>query len=271
MIYLNKLLPLVFSPLFVIAILVIAGLVTRKRWLAGLGVVVLVLCSTPIIANPFFRWVEADAVRLDPASLPKAEAVVVLSGMQRYVESDIGRESASRPGLYPEWGEAADRFFAGVELFQQGKGMRLIFTGGLLPWQQEVEPEGAFLARRAVAMGVDPSRLEVTQEVVNTETEARAIAAMLGSKGSEQIEEVGPVKEAERVKIILVTSAFHMPRAQMVFEEAGFSVVPYPVDFRIAAEGRDPTDYFPDPKALDRTDIAIRELIGRAFYRLKYW
>lgn len=265
MIYLNKLLPLVFSPLFVIAILVIAGLVTRKRWLAGLGVVVLVLCSTPIIANPFFRWVEADAVRLDPASLPKAEAVVVLSGMQRYVESDIGRESRSRPGLYPEWREAADRFFAGVELFQQGKGERLIFTGGLLPWQQEVESEGAYLARRAVAMGVDPSRIEVTQEVVNTETEARAIAAMLGSNGSEQS------TGADQIKVILVTSAFHMPRAQMIFEEAGFSVVPYPVDFRIAAEGRDPTDYFPDPKALDRTDIAIRELIGRAFYRLKYW
>ncbi len=265
MIYLNKLLPLVFSPLFVIAILVIVGLVTRKRWLAGLGIVVLVLCSTPIIANPFFRWVEADAVRLDAASVAKAEAVVVLSGMQRYVESDIGRESASRPGLYPEWGEAADRFFAGVELFQQGKGERLIFTGGLLPWQQEVESEGACLARRAVAMGVDPSRIEVTQEVVNTETEARAIAAMLGSKGSEQ------ATGADQIKVILVTSAFHMPRAQMIFEEAGFSVVPYPVDFRIAAEGRDPTDYFPDPKALDRTDIAIRELIGRAFYRLKYW
>ena len=114
-------------------------------------------------------------------------------------------------------------------------------------------------------MGVDPSRIEVTQEVVNTETEARAIAAMLGSKGSEQ------ATGADQIKVILVTSAFHMPRAQMIFEEAGFSVVPYPVDFRIAAEGRDPTDYFPDPKALDRTDIAIRELIGRAFYRLKYW
>jgi hypothetical protein len=47
-------------------------------------------------------------------------------------------------------------------------------------------------------------------------------------------------------------------------------VIPHPVDFQISAEGRDPTDFFPDPKALDRTDIAIRELIGRAFYRLKY-
>ncbi|NBX45520.1 MAG: YdcF family protein, partial [Gammaproteobacteria bacterium] len=210
----------------------------------------------------FFRWVEAGAVRPDPAVLPKADAVVVLSGMMRHVESDIGRESPTRSGLYPEWGEAADRFFAGVELFERNKGEVLIFTGGLLPWQQDVESEGAYLARYAVGLGIDPARIRVTQDVVNTEGEARAIAKMLIPAPAQS--------EPKRARIILVTSAFHMPRAQLIFEEAGLQVIPYPVDFRISAEGRDPTDFFPDPKALDRTDIAIRELIGRAFYRLKY-
>jgi uncharacterized SAM-binding protein YcdF (DUF218 family) len=123
-----------------------------------------------------------------------------------------------------------------------------------------VESEGAYLARLAVGLGVDPSRIRVTQDVVNTESEARAIAAMLL-----------PDSATKPARVILVTSAFHMPRAQLIFEEAGFKVTPYSVDFRTSAEGRDPSDYFPDPKALDRTDIAIRELIGRAFYRVKYW
>lgn len=262
MIYLHKLLPLLLSPLVIVAILVCAGLLTRKRWLAGVGVALLVLGSLPLIANPLFRWVEAGAVRLDPASMPQADAVVVLSGMIRHVESEIGRESPTRPGLYPEWGEAADRFFAGVELFQRDKGELLIFTGGLLPWQKEVESEGAYLARHAVGLGIDPARIRVTQDVVNTESEARAIINMLVPAPAQA--------GGQPIRIILVTSAFHMPRAQLIFEEAGLSVIPYPVDFRISADGRDPTDFFPDPKALDRTDIAIRELIGRAFYRLKY-
>ncbi|MFZ9995198.1 MAG: YdcF family protein, partial [Steroidobacteraceae bacterium] len=100
----------------------------------------------------------------------------------------------------------------------------------------------------------------------NTEGEARAIAKMLMPAPAP----VPAQSDPKPVQIILVTSAFHMPRAQLIFEEAGLQVIPYPVDFRISAEGRDPTDFFPDPKALDRTDIAIRELIGRAFYRLKY-
>ena len=266
MIYLHKLLPLLLSPLVIVAILVCVGLLTRKRWLAGVGVALLVVGSIPVIANPFFRWVEAGAVRPDPAVLPKADAVVVLSGMVRHVESDIGRESPTRSGLYPEWAEAADRFFAGVELFDRNKGDILVFTGGLLPWQQEVESEGAYLARYAVGLGIDPARIRVTQDVVNTEGEARAIAKMLMPAPAS----VPAQSDPKPVRIILVTSAFHMPRAQLIFEETGLRVIPYPVDFRVSAEGRDPTDFFPDPKALDRTDIAVRELIGRAFYRLKY-
>jgi uncharacterized SAM-binding protein YcdF (DUF218 family) len=191
--------------------------------------------------------------------------------MIRYVDSDIGRESPTRPGLYPEWGEAADRFFAGVDLFQQGKGETLIFTGGLLPWQQEVESEGAYLARLAVGLGVDPSSIRVTQDVVNTESEARAIAAMLLPAPTSVAAPTSDSATAQPARVILVTSAFHMPRAQVIFEEVGIKVLPYPVDFWISAEGGGPTQYFPSAGALYRTDIAIRELLGRAFYRVKYW
>ena len=37
-------------------------------------------------------------------------------------------------------------------------------------------------------------------------------------------------------KIILVTSAFHMPRAQKVFEAAGINTEPFAVDFLSGAD-----------------------------------
>lgn len=250
MIYLNKLLPLLFSPLIFCSLLIVVSVFARKRGGVFAGVALLWLASTPIVSDPLFRWIEGYAVRQSAASLPMAEAIVVLSGMQRYVPGE------ARP--VPEWGDAVDRLMGGIEVYRADKAPRMIFTGGQLPWQRDIEPEGRYLAREAIALGVDPDRVRVTRSVVNTDSEARAIRDELIGRG-----------DSPEPHVVLVTSAFHMARAQALFEEAGFRVTPFPVDFRVSADGRAPTDYFPDADSLRRTDIAIREIIGRAYYRVR--
>ena len=70
-------------------------------------------------------------------------------------------------------------------------------------------------------------------------------------------------------KPILVTSAFHMPRAVMVFKEAGLEVIPYPTDFKF--EGRyNLYSLFPKYSVFYDSSIAIREYIGLLFYRFFY-
>jgi uncharacterized SAM-binding protein YcdF (DUF218 family) len=67
---------------------------------------------------------------------------------------------------------------------------------------------------------------------------------------------------------LLLTSAFHMPRAVAVFRAVGFPVEPYPVDWRTTG----PADLFrPYPsvsEGLRRTDVAVREWVGLLLYRL---
>ena len=71
-------------------------------------------------------------------------------------------------------------------------------------------------------------------------------------------------------KIILVTSAFHMPRAQRLFEKEKFAVVPYLVDFKsVTTDSVTFTDYLPNAKSLAKTEMGMRELMGRLFYWLK--
>ena len=71
-------------------------------------------------------------------------------------------------------------------------------------------------------------------------------------------------------KIILVTSAFHMPRAQRLFEKEGLWVVPYPVDFKsLTTDSVTFMDYLPNAGSLAKTELGLRELIGRLFYWLK--
>ncbi|MDB4486184.1 YdcF family protein [Synechococcus sp. AH-707-B22] len=73
-------------------------------------------------------------------------------------------------------------------------------------------------------------------------------------------------------RILLVTSAFHLRRAQRLFERQGLVVEPFPVDSqaRGAYAGplwRDPTQWFPSAFALDESSRALRELLGRLIYR----
>src|SRR5690606_33501583 len=67
---------------------------------------------------------------------------------------------------------------------------------------------------------------------------------------------------------LLVTSAFHMPRAKALFDKAGFATVPWPVDYRTS--GREGISLFADDPedALSNTTLALREWLGLAAYWL---
>ncbi|MFZ4537855.1 YdcF family protein [Propionivibrio sp.] len=199
--------------------------------------------SMPLLSDRLFRSLEQQQIRLLPTTVTPAQAVVVLSGMLHGVQGERG--------VVHEWGEAADRFFGGMELYESGKVPQLVFTGGKLPWQNEQEPEGEVLRRLALHLGVPANAVTVSEPVQNTEQESVAVRKLL---------------EPGVQRIVLVTSAFHMPRAQLLFERAGFVVTPYPVDLRVTVRETTPMDYLPDAHALWMTDIALREWLGRGYY-----
>ena len=111
------------------------------------------------------------------------------------------------------------------------------------------------LARRAVSRGVPESQIMLTGEVANTEDEALAVRDLMGL--------------ANISDLTLVTSSFHMPRAVMIFERAGLSVVPYPTDFRSSGGHADWVSLLPSATGLHKTSEAVREFIGRLYYRTK--
>jgi uncharacterized SAM-binding protein YcdF (DUF218 family) len=68
---------------------------------------------------------------------------------------------------------------------------------------------------------------------------------------------------------ILVTSAFHMPRAVASFEKAGFEVTPYPVDYLTVGDSMDYWHYTLNPlNSLPLIDVAVREWVGLTAYWL---
>ena len=246
MIYFHKILPLIFSPLFFIISLIIFGLIIGSKKISLTGVIILVILSMPIVSDKLIAYLESDYELIKPSKVESADAVVVLSGMVKTIQT--------KNGLDYEWGEAADRIFAGIDLFKSNKAPVLILTGGKLPWSIGV-PEGEYLRNVAIDLGVPKKDILITENVENSDQEAKAIKKIL---------------LLDNPKVILVTSAFHMPRAQLVFEAAGINVIPFPVDFIIGAEKLTFMSFIPSAGSFASTSFFVREIIGRTYYSLKY-
>jgi uncharacterized SAM-binding protein YcdF (DUF218 family) len=221
-------------------------IVFRSRITGILAVSILIICSLPILSNKLITYLENEYILSDTSSAKKADAIVVLSGMIRTING--------KNGLYYEWTEASDRIFAGIELIKKNKAPVMILTGGKLPWSVG-KPEGEHLRDVAIKYGVPNKNILLTENVENTEQEAKAVVKLINKASP---------------KIILVTSAFHMPRAQKVFEALGINTEPFAVDFLSGASKPTIMKFIPSAEAFNQTNFFIRELIGRTYYNLKY-
>ena len=244
MIYLHKFIPLLISPFFLIIILILLGIFFKSKKLSLSGILILVLCSLPIVSKKLINYLEKDYILQDIDSVNKADAIVVLSGMLRTIKTENGYKY--------EFNESVDRIFAGINLYKNNKASKLILTRGKLPWSLG-KPEGEYLKDLSIKNGIPESNILLTDNAQNTEQEVKSIKKLLDKND----------------KIILVTSAFHMPRAKKVFEANGINIIPFAVDFRSNLRKTTFLDFIPSVGSFGTTSYFVREMLGRIYYSIK--
>ncbi|HTB79287.1 MAG TPA: YdcF family protein [Opitutaceae bacterium] len=246
MLFLHKLLPVFVLPTGLSCLLLALALVFEK-WRRRLIMAVLALlyiASMPVVADALIGRLEDRYPVQTIVGCAPADAVIVLGGI-------LGR---NHPGAdFPSWGEAVDRFTTGVALVRAGKAAHIVFSRASFPWEKLRVTEGELLREQAIAAGVPAEKIVLTPMVGDTADEARSAARMCREYGWKHV--------------LLVTSAWHMPRAAWLFTRAGVDFTPFPVDFQ-----RDPRrrltliDFLPHPDALAVTEQALREFYGRIYY-----
>jgi uncharacterized SAM-binding protein YcdF (DUF218 family) len=245
LIYLHKLLPLVASPLGLICLLLLIGLWWRQfKWIV-LALLFLLIFSLPLTSSLIWKSLEADNPHKPIEELENHKAVVVLSGM-------LGGFKVEKEWV-TQWNDS-DRFFAGLKVLEAGKAESIIFTRGKIPWT-DLPPEGERLKVLATQMGIDPSQILLTETVENTADEAQAVFELTKAHGIPSV--------------ILVTSSFHLPRAQLLFDQAGVVNEGYPTDFKFLYRPYDWLSFLPNAEAFFWNSSGIREYIGRLYYWLR--
>lgn len=247
----SKIFWIVAQPLSIILILIVAGslFVAFGRRRLGLGAIVagalvLVLSAFTSLGFLIIRPLEERFAR--PAVMPETvEAIIVLGG------STLARVSTARN--VAELNEGGDRLAEAVVLARRYPQARLVFTGGAGMLEPGAEAEAVTAQRFFLAMGIAPERLVLEGQSRNTDENAEFTASMLDGLQ-------GPV--------LLVTSAFHMPRSMGLFRRVGIEAIPWPTDYRSAGtEGIGP-DVANPAHNLSTTTVALKEWIGLAAY---YW
>lgn len=244
MIFLHKILPLFVMPTFLFLILITISAYKGFQKIIYFTILIFYVLSTSVFSNFIMKEVEGKYYYPNLKGVTKADAIVVLSGMMRINEFENNH--------ILEWGDI-DRFFKAIELYFSKKSNTIIFTGGKSPYNITKISEGDVLKQYAIKFGVKMDDILVTKEVLNTSEESIAVKNLIGIKKS----------------IILVTSAFHMKRAKSIFEKKGFKVIPYKVDYKTPPNlSMNFIDFLPSSIGLRRTEIALRELLGRLYYSL---
>ena len=233
-------------PIMVFLLIIVFGVYNNKRKLIYISAGLFYVFSTPLFSNYLFKVIEGEYHRKSIEQISNADAIVVLSGMLKTIKVN--------DKLKYEFDDGVDRILSGIDLFKNNKASLLILTKGQLPWSLGM-PEGEYLKEFAVKFGVPKESILLTDNVQNTDQEAKSVKKLLNSNDA---------------KVILITSAFHMPRAKKVFEASNIKVIPFAVDFINSHQKLTFMSFIPSAGALNDTSLFVREMIGRLYYNLKY-
>lgn len=226
-------------------LLLVALLFRRRRWaffVALLGGTLLLAQSLPPVANWLSNSLEERAGPVIPDATG-AQAIVILgSGLNR-LAPEYGGDTVNERSLV--------RLRYGAQLAKRFN-LPVLVSGGQPPRADRAEAD-AIAQVMEEEMGV-PVRWRETNSRDTAENAAHS-ATILRAAGIR--------------RIVLVTQAFHMPRARQLFLQAGLEVVPAPTDFRgYRGEGLSAADWLPDAAALHRSYFALHEWLGIAWAEL---
>jgi uncharacterized SAM-binding protein YcdF (DUF218 family) len=239
---LNELAVSLTYPPLLSAVLILAGIVAAAiRWRRSGRLLVLLGCgwtllwSIPQCADWLRASLERQYPRIDEAALPRADAIVVLGGGDY---SWLHRAEVSIDDL------DHSRLATGTRAWLAGRAPVIILSGG---GGGKGPSEADTMAKAIARLGVPASALLLEERSHDTRDNARFSAQLARRHGIH--------------RILLVTSALHMPRASYWFRSVGLDVVPVPVpESRIG--GSWTSRWLPTRRALWRAGRAWTESPG---------
>jgi uncharacterized SAM-binding protein YcdF (DUF218 family) len=175
----------------------------------------------------------------EASAYSKADAIVILGG-------GALTQSVLAAGADDPYGPAT-RIGFGLQLFRNARADLVLVSGG-----DQAEP----MARGLRRQGLPVDAMQVESTSTNTHENAAFSSVIL--------------KREKRLRILLVTSGFHMPRAAAAFSKQGLEVIPAPAYDPIYPSW-EAHPWWPKRAALQLSGRCLREYVGMWWYQIRGW
>jgi len=250
---LSKFLPQLIYPFNLALLLLFAALLLiifgRRRiglFSGFLAIAILAVCSSPL-SLALYREHELKYPPVPVSSSPAADAIVVLGG-------DVGIPVSPRT----ESQLHGNRLLHGFRLLEADKAPLILLTGGNVFAQEGLQGEAVYGKAILADWGIPKDAIMIETKSRNTHQNAIYSLETLRGQGID--------------RILLVTNAFHMPRAAAVFRHVGFEVIPSSSSLSVT-DYRQPKllDWWPSLSNLGKAQAVLREKLGLFVYRFRGW
>ncbi|GAC1533306.1 MAG: YdcF family protein [Polyangiales bacterium] len=246
--FLSKLLDIFLSP-FTWSLLLLAAAVpwrardrsprrARRRRACGVaGLAVMLLTAMPPVGNALLWNLEHSSTSTCDDAVTY-DAVILLGG--------VVEERAMKASGQIAFNDSVERLIVTDRLLREGKARVAIVSG--------LSPEADALARQIEDWGIPKERVIVEPRARNTRENALFAQEIARARGFD--------------RVLVVTSAFHMPRAAECFAAVGMKVDTLSVDYR-AIPSVPFGEWLPRASGLAMSTMVFREVAGRFIYRLQ--
>lgn len=245
--YLSKILFFLTTPIVWIFGLLLWGIFTkkplRKKRLLWASLICLYFFSNAFITDEFVRAYEDRNTPFSEIT-EQFDVAIVLGGFSNY-DAELNMV---------QFHSASDRLTEGIRFYKTGKAKKIMITSGSGQIMRPDEKEALYIKEFLISIGIPEKDLIIESESKNTKENAVNSAKILNEKYTNG-------------NFVLITSAFHMPRAKGCFKKVGISVTPYSVDQQ-AGPRKFLLDhlFIPSADSLRRWQMLIKEWIGFTTY-----
>lgn len=226
----------------------------RKRWgpatlTFALSCIIYTLGATKLPGEWLAR-LEQPYTTNNLSILPRADAVVMLGGVLNSSRKDF---------MGFNFGPAADRAVMAFELMRQHRAPMLVLGGGGATYSSSgLLSEGTLLEKWFSTLGLSTNSVISLEASENTHDEALKVKDLAAKRGWQ--------------RVILLTSASHMGRAEATFTTLGIKVTPVACDFEgNSFKERRNEVWFPTYEGFYLTSLYLHEIVGWQVYKYRGW
>lgn len=235
----SKIFSFLFKPLVWICLIFIVACLTkssikRNRFLL-LDIVLLLLFSNSYLVGKFFNAYEAEY-----PPVRKYDVGIVLGGF-----SDINNRNGQ-----VAFGSTADRFLQAISLYQKGVIKKILITSGSANLIDKEVKEADLIEKYLADFKLPDSIVLIENQSRSTIENAKFSSNLINSS-------------YKNSSILVITSAWHIPRAKLSFDKYFRNIVEYYPTNHIGKTEYDLSDFIvPSAEALSSWNILIKEWVG---------